>query len=161
MSEKEPSLSPHFPNSFYRVTVKGLYVKDGKALLVKDETGRSDTDPSPEWELPGGGMDFGESFEQALRREVKEEMGVDVAWVDEKPTYVWTTKHGSGRGMEWYWVLTVTLRFEPASLDFVRSRECAELRFFSKEDLLANVAHFGTQIVPLAEAFDPEDFLPR
>lgn len=150
--------SPHFPDSFYRVTVKGLIVRDGKVLLVKDETGRSDTDSSPEWEMPGGGMDFGETFEETLRREIREEMGLEVSWINAKPKYVWTTKHGSGRGMPWYWVLTVTLQCDVESLDFTKSRECAELRFFSKEEMLASVADFGTQIVPLAEQFNPADF---
>lgn len=155
MSEAQ---SPHFPDSFYRVTVKGLIVRDGKVMLVKDETGRSDTDPSPEWEMPGGGMDFGETFEETLRREVREEMGLELSFVEARPTYVWSTKHGSGRGMPWYWVLTVTLRCDVASLDFTKSRECAEIRFFTKEELQENVADFGTQIVPLVDAFNPDDF---
>src|SRR3989338_2841822 len=128
-----PQESPDFPNAFYRVTVKGLCVRGGKVLLVHDFTGRSDTDPSPEWELPGGGLDFGESFEDALRREIKEEMGLEVTSIAEKPTYVWTTKHGPGKGMKWYYVLTVIFRFELENLDFTPTDECREIKFFSKK----------------------------
>ena len=156
---KPPQISEDFPDAFYRVTAKGICVRDGKVLLVHDFTGRSDTDDSPEWELPGGGLDFGESFSDALRREVKEEMGLEVAWIEDKPTYVWTTKHGSGKGMEWYWVCSALFRFEVTNLNFMPSEECREIKFFSKKDLEDNVSDFGSQIVPLAKVFNPKDFI--
>lgn len=150
--------SPHFPNCFHRVTAKGLHVREGKVLLVHDFTGRSDTDPRPEWELPGGGVDFGENFQEALTREVREEMGLAVSRVEERPMYVWATKHGPGRGMEWYYVLSLIFRFEPENLDFTPSRECREIRFFSKEELQQNFDDLAGQVKPLAERFDPADF---
>ena len=151
--------SLNFPDAFYRVAVKGLYVRDGKVLLVHDYTGRSDTDPSPEWELPGGGVDFGETFQDALKREVQEEMGLTVTWMDDRPTYIWTTRHGSGKGMDWYWVCSVFFRFDVEDLDFTPTDECREIRFFSKEELQKNIADFGLQVVPLAEHFNPADFI--
>jgi len=157
MKEQQESLD--FPNAFYRVTVKGLCVRGGKVLLAHDYTGRSDTDPSPEWELPGGGLDFGEGFADALRREIQEEMGLEVAWIREKPTYVWTTKHGSGKGMEWYWVCSVLFQFEVTNLDFRPSEECGEIKFFSKEELQAIFDDLGSQVKPLAHRFNPSDFI--
>ncbi len=156
---KPPQVSKDFPDTFYRVTVKGLCVREGKVLLVHDFTGRSDIDDGPEWELPGGGLDFGESFSDALRREVKEEMNLSVSWVDDRPIYVWSTKHGSGKGMEWYYVLTVIFRFELESLDFTPTQECREIRFFSKENLEENISDLASQIVPLAKVFDSKDFI--
>src|SRR3989344_2900798 len=158
---KPPQESPDFPNAFYRVTVKGLCVRGGKVLLVHDFTGRSDTDPSPEWELPGGGLDFGESFEDALRREVKEEMGLEIAWIEAAPTYVWTVKHGSGKGMEWYWICSVLFRFDVENLNFTPSEECREIRFFSQEELQADYDNLSLQAKPLAHRFDPADFTER
>lgn len=75
--------STHFPDSFYRVTVKGLFVKDGKILLLKESKKLSG-----QWELPGGGLNFGEDIHQGLKREIEEETGMKVKSISEKPVYV-------------------------------------------------------------------------
>lgn len=52
-----------------RTTVKGILMRDNKILLVKDTKGV--------WELPGGRIDFGETPNEALKREFNEELGWD------------------------------------------------------------------------------------
>lgn len=51
----------------------GLLVKEGRYLLVKAKIGR----PKGMWNNPGGHKDDGESIEEAVLREVKEETGFD------------------------------------------------------------------------------------
>lgn len=51
-----------------RISIKGIFEKDGKILMLKDDKGR--------WELPGGKIDFGEHPTESLRREFMEELGV-------------------------------------------------------------------------------------
>ena len=153
---KPAQQSPDFPDAFYRVAVKGLYVREGKVLLVHDYGG-SDIDSSSKWELPGGGVDFGENFQDALKREVSEEMSLTVTWVDDRPTYIWTTSHGSGKGMDWYWVCSVFFRFDVEDLNFTPTDECREIRFFSKEELQQHITELGLQVVPLAERFNAEE----
>jgi 8-oxo-dGTP pyrophosphatase MutT (NUDIX family) len=53
----------------YRVAVKAAIIKDRKILLVHEKGDEW-------WSLPGGGIDQGESTDQALRRELSEELGV-------------------------------------------------------------------------------------
>ncbi|HWI20753.1 MAG TPA: NUDIX hydrolase [Vicinamibacterales bacterium] len=56
------------------VGVGAVIVRDGKALIVK----RAHEPRKGEWSLPGGMLDLGESLADAVRREVKEETGLDV-----------------------------------------------------------------------------------
>lgn len=51
--------------------------RDGKILLLR-RSKCSRHNPS-RWEFPGGGMGLSESLTEALRREIREETGLDVA----------------------------------------------------------------------------------
>ncbi len=52
------------------VSVKGVLIHRGRVLLLLNERG--------EWDLPGGRPDPGEDFRAALKREVREETGLQV-----------------------------------------------------------------------------------
>lgn len=52
------------------VSVKGVLIDAGCVLLLLNERG--------EWDLPGGRPDPGEDHRSALKREVREEAGLDV-----------------------------------------------------------------------------------
>lgn len=53
----------------------GIIEKDGKILIAKRKTG---TCVGAKWEFPGGKFEPGESPEQCLKREIKEELNFDV-----------------------------------------------------------------------------------
>jgi 8-oxo-dGTP diphosphatase len=56
------------------LTIDGIIFLDDKVLLVK----RSIKPYSGYWCVPGGRVEFGETVEEAVHREVKEETGLDV-----------------------------------------------------------------------------------
>ncbi len=60
-----------------RIGVRAIIYKDGQILAVKHKS-RKDGQPKDFWAIPGGGLDPGESLEDGLRREVMEELGVEV-----------------------------------------------------------------------------------
>lgn len=154
MMEKESQQSKDFPDAFYRVTVKALIVQDGKLLMVEDHVG-----PGPAWELPGGGLDFGElDPRDALRREIKEEMGLEVSSVAERPLYIWAKKRFNQRGMEWHHILALAYPTTVSHYDFTPSEECKRIEFFTKEELQANKDKLTDQMQPLVDLFDPSDF---
>jgi len=53
-----------------QVSIKGILCRDNKILFLKTAT-------KGIYELPGGRIDFGESVEQAFKREIKEELGFE------------------------------------------------------------------------------------
>ncbi|HMM20939.1 MAG TPA: NUDIX hydrolase [Selenomonadales bacterium] len=54
----------------FPVSVKGVVLKDDRVLLLKNERN--------EWELPGGKLELGESPPACVRRELKEELSLDI-----------------------------------------------------------------------------------
>jgi len=56
------------------LTVDGIFLKDGKVLLVK----QAKYPFFGSWVMPGGHVDYGEKVEEAIKREMKEELGVPV-----------------------------------------------------------------------------------
>jgi len=56
------------------VGVGAVVVRDGKALVIK----RAHEPRKGEWSLPGGLLELGESLQDAVRREIKEETSLDV-----------------------------------------------------------------------------------
>jgi ADP-ribose pyrophosphatase YjhB (NUDIX family) len=70
------------PGSIYRtvldhlpiISLEAMIMKDGKILLLR----RNNPPVQGQWWFPGGRLRKGESFEAALRREVKEETGLAI-----------------------------------------------------------------------------------
>ncbi|MBQ6495098.1 MAG: NUDIX domain-containing protein [Bacilli bacterium] len=54
--------------------VYGLIIKDNKIVLINKVTGPYDG----KLDLPGGSIEFGEKPEETLKRELKEELGIEV-----------------------------------------------------------------------------------
>lgn len=79
MAKLQNSMS--LENNKQRISVKALFEKEGKILLVKD--------PKDVWELPGGRIEFNESPDQALTRELNEELGFEEIKIGD-PIHIWS-----------------------------------------------------------------------
>lgn len=112
------------PNTFYRVSIKGLILDEtrSKFLVTLEEGGW--------WELPGGGLDWGETPEVGLKREIMEEMGLTVTKVSPLPSY-----YLLGKNTEDNWTLNLVFEIEVKDLNFTPSDECTEIRFISPEEV--------------------------
>jgi 8-oxo-dGTP diphosphatase len=107
------------PSPFYRVSVKALvFDRDGRLLVVQEPDGL--------WEVPGGGWEHGESFEECLARELAEEVGAQLLGVD------LATLHpcaGPGRA---YQRLKLVVRAQIAVGELTPSQEIMALRWVTR-----------------------------
>ncbi len=78
------------PSTFYRVSVKAL-VFDGRdrVLAIQNRDGT--------WELPGGGWEHDETLEECLRREIREELNVEVTRIDSSRIHPCVGRATNGR----------------------------------------------------------------
>ncbi len=100
--------------------VRVLLVREGQVLLVK-HTYR------PEWHMPGGGVDRGETLEQAARREAKEEAGATLGALELLGVYsnFWNRRTDH----------VAVFVCEDFSVSEEHDWEIAELRWFALDDL--------------------------
>lgn len=108
---------------FYRVSIKAVIRDaDGDVLVVKEKN-------NPSWNLPGGGMDYGEDEQQALARELKEEVGYEGNF-SYHPLGIWP--HFLG-GDKQAWQLWVVYEVEPKDYEFSVGEESNEIAFMNPE----------------------------
>ncbi|MDG4787885.1 NUDIX hydrolase [Micromonospora sp. WMMD1102] len=81
---------PDNPPARPRVSSGALFVDDDGRILLVDPTYKAF------WNVPGGAVDVGESPRAACRREVREELGLDVA-VGALLVVAWTAESPDGR----------------------------------------------------------------
>jgi ADP-ribose pyrophosphatase YjhB (NUDIX family) len=113
-------------NGYYRFSVKALIFDETrtKFLLVQEDNGK--------WELPGGGLDWGEKPHEGIIREIKEEMGLGVIYISPQPSYV-TTAPCDSDGM---WCSNIIFEVQLEHLNLTPSSECVAIEFVTKEEAL-------------------------
>jgi 8-oxo-dGTP diphosphatase len=71
-------------NIQFRVSVVGLFIDNQEVLLLHQIT-----PPEPDcWDLPGGGLEPGETLFAGLKREIQEETGIKEFKIDKLLTVV-------------------------------------------------------------------------
>lgn len=69
-------------NNKWQVCICGAIKCADEYLMVKRSL--DDEDCAGFWEMPSGKLDFGETVEQGLRREIFEEVGIDISCFEKK-----------------------------------------------------------------------------
>ncbi len=111
------------PPCFYRISVKSLILdKNWKFLLCKERSGI--------WDLPWGGLDEWENIRNWIIREIREEMWLDIARLEDQPSYFLKFIGKDGKEK-----VNVVYQTQVTNLHFIPSDECLEVWFFSKEDI--------------------------
>jgi len=115
---------PDYIKKIQRVTAKAVITKDNKFLLVEE--------PDKRWEFPGGKIEFGDTPEDTLKRELQEELGLTDLEIG-SIINCWT----------WIFKFEVHLQFFMLAYQcttnqekFTLSQEHIDSGFFSKEEAL-------------------------
>ncbi|WDV47425.1 NUDIX domain-containing protein [Clostridiaceae bacterium M8S5] len=108
----------------------GLVINDeGKILLVNN--------PRKGWEYPGGIVEVGETVIQGVKREIKEETGVDVEVVNMVGIYSNTKKKKGYGGVEVVpTIVTIDFICKYISGELTTSVESSDVKWFSKEEAI-------------------------
>lgn len=124
-----------------RPTATALVVHGGRILLAK----RRHAPFRGWWDLPGGFVDRGESMEEALARELAEEMGLRIKRREFFGTYAGTYPSAHDP----FHIVTAVYLIEPLSEDVrvLDRRELAALRWFSPRELPRRIAFDSNQKV--------------
>jgi 8-oxo-dGTP pyrophosphatase MutT (NUDIX family) len=134
-----------------RLAARAIVVDDDERILLV----RFDFGDRVVWATPGGGIEVGETDEQAIRRELLEEAGLDR--FDLGP-HVWTRTHhvplagGRWDGQTERYYLVRTTPFEPTprlTWEELRLEGMTAVRWWTLDELEATDATFAPRRLPL------------
>ena len=99
MEEPQPISNSRPAGPALRFVVAGLLVRDGLVLICQR---RPDQPMALQWEFPGGKIESGESPEQALVRELQEELGIR-ATIGSRVTHIrHNYRHGGAVDLQFF-----------------------------------------------------------
>jgi 8-oxo-dGTP diphosphatase len=111
--------------------VIGAVLNQGKILLTKrqEECQTLHQIQSSPWQIPGGGLEFGETVEECVIRELKEETGLDVEIVRLIPK-VYSSLQGSWHGL----LICFVCKIKDPSQPVVINNEASAWRWCTLEE---------------------------
>lgn len=125
----------------YRVSLKALIRDSNGKILVVREKGTT------WWDLPGGGIDHNESVQEALAREMKEEVGYSgefsyrVITVDEKADYIDVANA---------WQIRLVFEVKTNNMNFSPGDDGEEVQFIDPEILTGTKHDAEARIITYA-----------
>lgn len=133
------------------VPAAGVVVMDADGRLLLGRRGEDGT-----WGLPGGGLEPGETWEQAARREFREEVGVNVSLTGVLGIYsdpeTQLLRNASGDDVQ---CVGVVFRGETVERPVADGEELVELGWFGHDDLPE--ALFPPDVPVIDDAFAARD----
>lgn len=129
------------------VIILGVIVHEGKILLTK-RVDKKEKSKNGIWQIPGGGLEFGEHPEDGIIRELKEELGVNVKVIKVLPFIDNRFIKNNHNSITWHG-LRLFFLCKPESFNFTLNHEASEWKWFSKEEI-KTFNHFG-KIVEIFE----------
>lgn len=110
------------PNNFYRTALKALIVNEEEKILLCLE--------HENWDFPGGAIEFGESVEESLTREIMEEAELTVVKIAKKPRLFLVFQN-----IRNYWSTNALYEVEVDGDELNNKLKDGNIRFYSKEEI--------------------------
>jgi len=120
-----------------RPTATGLILYKNRLLLTK----RGKAPFKGWWDLPGGYVERGETAEQALKREIEEETGLDIKIKNVFGTYSGTASFGADK----YWILSIVFFAQAQSQSLQANDDISDSRWFAKSEIPSKIAFDSNQ----------------
>ena len=112
-----------YPSTVYRVVAKALITDPaGKILVVKEG--------QDFWSLPGGGLEHGESAQDCIKREIKEEIGIEDVEIGD---IIYSTNVYLDR--KDIWMTWIVYKAKIAASDFVFGDGVTDAKYINIEDI--------------------------
>lgn len=108
-------------------------VHDGKGKVLLHKRSQNCRDEQGTWDIGGGAVEFGESLEDAVRREIKEELSADVLKLEFLTVF---DAHRQHNGQPTHWVAVVfAAKVDPANVKNGDPDRIDELAWFDSTNL--------------------------
>ena len=128
--EKGERKQIHDKNLWHRHVTSWIMNEKGEILLQK-RAATKERNPN-KWAKTGGHVDAGESVEEAIKREVKEEIGIDVDKNQLKVIDIHKSKNPNNKYFAYNFIFIINTKLEEFRL---QEEEVAEVKYFSIGEL--------------------------
>lgn len=111
-------------------------IHDGKGNRMLMKRGEQARDERGTWDNTGGALEFGESFEEAIARELNEELCTEPKHIEYLATFDVHRTNDDGRPTHWV-AVAYAVRVDPSSVKNGEPHKIAELGWFTSQTMPA------------------------
>ncbi|MCA9334069.1 NUDIX domain-containing protein [Candidatus Saccharibacteria bacterium] len=108
-------------------------VHDGDGRVLLQKRGKQARDEQGAWDIGGGAIEFGESIDETVRREIKEELCCDPLEIDFLTVY---DAHRELKGDKTHWIAIIhAVQVDPKQVKIGEPHKIDELGWFTSSNL--------------------------
>ncbi|GAC1370740.1 MAG: hypothetical protein NVSMB39_3930 [Candidatus Saccharimonadales bacterium] len=111
-------------------------VHDGQGNILLQKRGEQSRDERGKWDVGGGAIEFGESVDEAVRREIKEELLAEPLEIKFLTAYDAHRPLDDGTPTHWIAIMH-TVQVDPAAVGIGEPHKIAEIGWFTSKNLPA------------------------